>query len=204
MAGSLRFDRKSMAGFSLVECLAALGILSLVVPSALGFLAAFRQQNAAEEAAQEMEANRKIVLDRVTLLVEQAGNNPLGIGLTPIQLNGSTGITVESDTNDGADGPPDGKLDGAFEQVTVEWDPTTRQVYQRSGKGTRQPLATEVSLFRVQGWDAAAQPAAVMENVAWVSVYVRAEKLSPLFGGGRTVGAEGSRRIPVLSRLLGK
>lgn len=184
----------------MIESLIAIAVMSLVLPACFTFFLAFQRQVLETAAVLEAENSAQAILGRLALLIQQAGNNPWGISLTPFHRIHGGSFYIESDANGGAGDLPDGALDGNYEQVLIEWDETTRQVYQRSGHGSRQPLASGVRLLEIQGIDKNGLPTNNDGEVVWVELHIVTE--APLLGpkGQDLQTTEWTGRIPLLSR----
>jgi hypothetical protein len=191
-------------GTSMVESLIAIAIISLVLPSCLAFFFSFQRHILENAAALDAESSAQAIFSRISLLLQQAGNNPWGISLIPIHLLPAGGFYVESDSNGGAGNLPDGSLDGTYERVSIEWDEAGRQVYQRSGNGSRQPLASGVRLLAMQGIDRNGQPTNSDPEIVWVELHIITE--SPLRGpkDKEMQIADWTLRLPLFSRLEGR
>jgi len=184
-----------------MECLLALAVLSLVLPPVMTFLFSFQQQTAVGLDEMEMEGNLRTAVNRVALLVQQAGHNPQHIAMTPIQILSAGRLYLECDVNDGSNGPADGMLGGTYEQVFIEWDEETKQVYQRSGKGSRQPLAADITFFEVKGINGMGEVAASNEDIIWIDIHLKSNRSIQSWVKPVRREIDWSVRIPIFSRL---
>src|SRR5215469_6248790 len=94
----------SESGFSLVEVVVALGVLTLLMGVAVGLLNGFQRNARADEIYAEAERNARFAVSRIDEIVRSAGCNPTSIttvnNATFVSFpngNGGSSIQLKSD-----------------------------------------------------------------------------------------------------------
>ena len=133
---------KGLKGFSIVEALIVVAILSVVLGAIFGIAYKAQVSFDAEKRFTETSQHARIAMDEIVRYVRQAGNDPFpkdGFSYPAVELlNGNSNqIVVRSDItgsypNPGsATGDPDHLLNSPMEDVTIQYVPN-----QNPGRGT--------------------------------------------------------------------
>ena len=112
--------RRSETGFSLVELLASLALLSMVLGGLAGFLMQNSQINRAEQMSADVQSNARNCLSMIVQVLRSAGWDPRNVGFAPVVLDPSPSgtanyIEVLRDLNE------DGDTLDAGEDVLIRW-----------------------------------------------------------------------------------
>ncbi len=152
------------AGFSLLELLLALGLFSVLSGAAIGFLIESQRNYAAELAANEALQNARHALEVLAAGIRQAGNDPRKrsddscdpahhpcIADEPV-VGSDREITLRTDLTGslGDLGDPDCRIGQRFEDITFRFDPATRTLKMRSGRGRFEPIAQDLAEVRFE------------------------------------------------------
>jgi prepilin-type N-terminal cleavage/methylation domain-containing protein len=108
---------RSTAGFSLIEMIISMSLLSLLLTSVFSLVWRIEKGYAHEKRVSEMQQNQRYGLELITKALRNAGNNPEGIALNKIDLDPDgnhqqDSIRIQSDFN-----PPDGDIQDSGEDV---------------------------------------------------------------------------------------
>lgn len=106
-------------GFSLVELLMSMAVLSIIVLMVGQIIQGVQQSYSLQMRAMEAQNNARTAQDMIGRLIRLAGYDPLEIDFNPLDPDPDNNgvydsIRVQSDWN-----PPDGVLDDPFEDVTI-------------------------------------------------------------------------------------
>jgi len=144
---SVRQDR----GFSLVEVLISLTVLSLALTGLYGLLLHNSRLNKSEQMKAEAQGNARNVLSVVVQKLRSSGWDPLGTDLfAGITLDANTGdtiaeITVRSDYHtSGTPDTPDGLADQIDETIVFR-HVNNEIIWDRDGDGNFEVLAVNIS-----------------------------------------------------------
>ncbi len=165
-------------GFSLVELLITSLILLLLSVSVFNSLADSQSVTGYQAQVQAVLENSRTALDTVERYLRQAGNDPLRRGGAGITITGPTEVTVKSDLTGSAGaadpdkGDPDGDFLDAGEDVTIRYDAAARTVELVPASGRPQTIASYISAFSMQFYDAAGAITSSGANVRRVKVTV--------------------------------
>jgi type II secretory pathway pseudopilin PulG len=146
-------------GFGLVELLIAGLIFVMISMSIFEVLANMQRTAANQPEIQGVLENTRIAIDSVQRILLQAGNDPFGIGFAGIVINSATEVRVRSDLTGSAGpamadkGDPDGDLEDSGEDVTIRYNAGSHSIELVSPDGGAQPIAGNISDFRLQFFD---------------------------------------------------
>ncbi len=149
------------AGFSLAEFLITSLILLLLSVSVFNSLADSQSVTGYQAQVQAVLDNSRTALETVERYIRQAGNDPFKRGIAGITIAGPTEITVKSDLTGSAGaadpdkGDPDGDFQDAGEAVTIRYNSSARTVELVPADGRAQTIASYISAFSMQFYDAA-------------------------------------------------
>jgi prepilin-type N-terminal cleavage/methylation domain-containing protein len=132
-------------GFSLVELLVSLALLSMVLGGVAGLLVQNSRINRAEQMSAEVQSTARNCLSMIVQVLRSAGWDPrnvgfAAVGLDPSPTNSNNYIEVLADLNEDGDTNDDG------EDVTIRW--TSERIEWRTTSDTSQPyviLADSIS-----------------------------------------------------------
>ncbi len=173
-------------GFSLVEALLVVAILTIVLGSIFGI--AYKAQVSFDEEKRFTETSQeaRVATDEITRYIRQAGNDPRKflkthnipgvkrVGLQEIRI--STDITGSYNGPGGTTGDPDGKLDSPLEDVTIKFVGRQVQLMDRvASPGNWQILADNIEKFELVFQDSTGGPAATDFDIAAVDVLLVAQ-----------------------------
>ena len=139
------------SGFSMVEALVSLTVLSLAMTGLFSLLVHNSQLNKSEQMKAETQANARNLLSIVVVKLRSAGWDPLGSDLFDgLTLDTNTGddiaeITVRADYHTaGTPGTPDGLAD-QIDEVIVFRHTNDMMLWDRDDDGTFEVLAVNIS-----------------------------------------------------------
>ena len=152
--------RRRDCGFSLIEMVITLAILAIVLGVVGQTVFRVQQSYLRTRTAVEGQNNARSALDLITRLVRQAGNNPRNnatvVPLTVMAAGGRVDqIRIRSDWN-----PPNGLLNGAYEDVQFSLNPANGQLMiQDFGLGVaRAPFVENINGFEILCFDGNSNP----------------------------------------------
>ena len=107
-------------GFTLVELVVSLGLLSMVLGGVAGLMVQSSQINRAEQMSAEVQSNARNCLSMIVQTLRSAGWDPRNVGfasvvLDPSPSNTNNYIEVLADLNEDAD------TSDTLEDVTIRW-----------------------------------------------------------------------------------
>ncbi len=126
-------------GFTLVELLVSLALLSMVLGGTAAMMVQNSQINRAEQMSAEVQSNARNCLSMIVQVLRTAGWDPrnagfAAVGLDPSPTNSTNYIEVFADLNE------DGDTNDANEDVTIRW--ATDKIEWRTTSDTTQPYVT--------------------------------------------------------------
>jgi len=126
-------------GFTLVEVLVSLTLLSMVLGGIAALMVQNSQINRAEQMSAEVQSNARNCLTMIVQVLRTAGWDPknagfAAVGLDPSPTNSTNYIEVFADLNE------DGDTNDANEDVTIRW--ATDTIEWRTTSDTTQPYVT--------------------------------------------------------------
>jgi len=134
----VRRGRKE-GGFTLVEMLVSLTLLSMVFGGIAALMIQNSQINRTEQMSAEVQSNARNCLSMIVQVLRTAGWDPknagfAAVGLDPSPTNSTNYIEVFADLNE------DGDTNDANEDVTIRW--ATDKIEWRTTSDTTQPYVT--------------------------------------------------------------
>ncbi len=134
----MRRGRKE-GGFTLVEMLVSLTLLSMVFGGIAALMIQNSQINRTEQISAEVQSNARNCLSMIVQVLRTAGWDPknagfAAVGLDPSPTNSTNYIEVFADLNE------DGDTNDANEDVTIRW--ATDKIEWRTTSDTTQPYVT--------------------------------------------------------------
>jgi len=134
----VRRGRKE-GGFTLVEMLVSLTLLSMVFGGIAALMIQNSQINRTEQISAEVQSNARNCLSMIVQVLRTAGWDPknagfAAVGLDPSPTNSTNYIEVFADLNE------DGDTNDANEDVTIRW--ATDKIEWRTTSDTTQPYVT--------------------------------------------------------------
>jgi len=132
-------EARNEAGFTLVELLVSLALLSMVLGGVAGLLIQNSQVNRAEQMSAEVQSTARSCLSMIVQVLRTAGWDPRNAGfaavaLDPSPTNSTNYIEVFADLNE------DGDTNDANEDVTIRG--ATDKIEWRTTSDTTQPYVT--------------------------------------------------------------
>ncbi len=172
------------AGFSLVEFLLASLILLLVSMGVFGVMASVQRSSSYQTEVQAVLDNTRIAMDTVSHILEQAGNDPKGSGFPGVTITSATQVRVRSDLTGSAGansdkGDPDGDTLDSGEDLTIQYNSSTRSIELLPGGGGAQAIATNIAAFSMRYFDATGAPTSVGADVRKVTVTLTGASILP-------------------------
>jgi len=172
--------QKQQRGFSLLELMISVTILTLVSGSVLLFMKNQQSYRAEQTYATAVE-NARIAIDTICRYLRQAGNNPQAATFIPLSYSSNT-LTIRSDLTGSkasgnpldSSGDPDKQLTAAFEQITVKYESDTHRILLDVGYG-EDTLADNISGLAFQFLDSTGTATADMAQVSEVTVTMKAD-----------------------------
>jgi type II secretory pathway pseudopilin PulG len=134
---------RGTAGFTLLEALISVSILSLAIAGAFGLLVQNSKINKAEQLNAEVQANARSALSSVVKALRRAGWDPMGSGIDSVALDPDPSDDV-SQIEIFADLDEDATTLGPGEQVLIRHD-GDRIEWRRSAGGEFRLLAPNIS-----------------------------------------------------------
>ncbi|RPI27032.1 MAG: type II secretion system protein [Acidobacteria bacterium] len=115
-------------GFSLVEALIVVAVISIVLGSIFGIAYQAQMSFDAEKRFTETSQHARIAMDEITRYIRQAGNNPnpKTFNLQAVQYHGPSSIELWTDitgSHDGVTGDPDRSTNSPLEHVMISYLP---------------------------------------------------------------------------------
>jgi type II secretory pathway pseudopilin PulG len=177
----IREDGRS--GFALVEFLISASLLLLVASSVFGLLSEIQRKSGYETEVQAVLNSTRLAMHTVGRYLRQAGNDPLGTGLTAISLAEASRVGIRSDLT-GSESPgypdkgdPDGDTLDSGEEVIIRYNSATRSLEIVPGGGSAQIIAGYISSLSFAYYDAEGRPAATGGTVQKVRVTISGTSL---------------------------
>ncbi len=203
-AGPGAFHRET--GFSLVEFLVATFVLLTISAGTFGILADVQRAASFQTEVQEVLDNARVALDATERYIRGAANDPRCTGFSGIAITGATEVQLRSDVTGSAGagnpdkGDPDGDVQDAGEDVVIRYNSSSRSLEVVSGGGPAQPVASSISAFAMQYFDADGTPTSSGSQARRVRVSVSAVSTLPDPRTGQAFGISLSRDMNIRSR----
>jgi prepilin-type N-terminal cleavage/methylation domain-containing protein len=172
--------RRSEGGFTLLELLVSLALLSMVLGGVAGLLIQNSKINRAEQMSAEIQSNARSCLSMIVQTLRTAGWDPRNAGFAAVVLDPSPSNTnnyleVLADLNE------DGDTTDAGEDVTIRW--TSNRIEWRQSSDTTQPFVILAdSISNDSDGDGTAETMFVadsMSNPARITVRITAQSPVP-------------------------
>jgi prepilin-type N-terminal cleavage/methylation domain-containing protein len=160
-------------GFSLVEFLIASVILLIVSVSVFGVLTNVQRSSSYQTEVQAVLDNTRIAMETVTRILRQAGNDPKNLGIQGITIASASQVQIRADLTGSAGGDtgdPDGDTADSGENVTINYNAGARSIELTPNGGSTQTIATDISAFSMQYFDAAGAATNVGADVRRIRV----------------------------------
>jgi type II secretory pathway pseudopilin PulG len=177
--------RATQPGFTQVEFLISAGIMLILSASLFGLLSDTQHAAVYQNEIQSVIENTTTALDTIERYIQEAGNDPLNIGLSKITVLSSTAVRIQSDLTGSAGpgdpdkGDPDGDVNDSGEDVTIRYNDATRSLEVVSGGGGTQILAGSISGFNLQYFDSNGNATIAGNEVRKISISVSGTSLMP-------------------------
>lgn len=168
------------AGFSLIELLVTIAVLSVVSGAAISMM--YQSQFVYTEQSQmaATSQNLRSALDQVVRVIRQAGSDPLEtiavpaiavLGTGHVQVSSDLTGSIASSTGNSLEsvGDPDGTLSSLGEIVTFRFDSDNEQLFMDMGYGEG-VLAENISEFNLTFFDDAGNSTSVDQDIAFVRI----------------------------------
>jgi Tfp pilus assembly protein PilW len=152
------------SGFTITEFLISALLLLVVSAPVFGLMAETQQAAGYQVEVQAVLNNSRIAMQTLERHIRQAGNDPLGCGLTGIWAISPTEVRIRSDLTGSAGpgnpdkGDPDGDIDDSGENLTLRFNEATRRLDVVSSGGTAQIVADYITGLSMQCFDADGNP----------------------------------------------
>jgi Tfp pilus assembly protein PilW len=162
-------------GFSLVEFVISSAILLVICASVFSTLAETERAASYQSEVQSVLENTRLALETVERFIRQAGNDPIGTGLTGLTIVSSSEIRLRSDLTGSAGGDkgdPDGDTSDSGEDVTIRYDAGARSLELVPHPGSAQAVANYISAFSMQYYDVAGAPAKAGGEVQRIEIEI--------------------------------
>jgi prepilin-type N-terminal cleavage/methylation domain-containing protein len=196
---------QSQSGFTLTEFLIAATVFLVISSSIFSML--FELQNAGSYQAevQSVLGNTHNAMLTVERYIRQAGNDPLGIGVTGITIVSAEEIQVRSDITGSAGpanpdkGDPDGDVEDSGESVVIRYNSRTRSLEIVPEGGTAQIVAGFITGLAFQFYDANGNLTSTSRDVRRVGITMSAAGLQPDQRTGKVFGMQIKSEIEIIA-----
>ena len=174
----------SETGFTITEFLFSAAILLFISAAVFGMLAEIQRAASYQTEVQSVLNNVRVAMQTLERQIRQAGNDPLGSGLTGISIISSTEVRIQSDLTGSAGagspdkGDPDGDIDDSGENVIIRYNPTSHTLEIVSG-GSAQIIANYISGLSLQYFDESGTVATSGSDVRSIKVTLSGSSLLP-------------------------
>jgi prepilin-type N-terminal cleavage/methylation domain-containing protein len=183
-------------GFTMVECLVSSAIFLLVAAGVFGVLTQVQRTVSYQVEIQGVLESTRLAMDTVERILQQAGNDPHGVGFAGITITNSTEVRVRSDLTGSAGpgspdkGDPDGDTDDAYEDITIRFDAAGQSIDLVYGAGAAQPIASNISAFAMQYFDRNGIATSTGKNVSRIRLSITGVSSFPDPQTGRAFSME--------------
>jgi prepilin-type N-terminal cleavage/methylation domain-containing protein len=173
------------SGFTLPEFLISSLILLLLSSAVFGMLSDVQRAAASQAEVQSVLENSQVALQTVVRYVRQAANDPVGSGLAGIGITSENEIHIRSDLTGSLGsanpdkGDPDGDLNDSGENVTIRYNKSAKTLEVVLDGGTAQIIASNISDFSLQYYDAEGNTTTVGSQVRKIRVSIFATSQVP-------------------------
>jgi len=135
------FAGRSNAGFTLIEALMVIAIISIAFSTIYSTFTNFGRSCTAENVKAGIQQNARVGIEFMVSDIRLAGLDPLGTADAKIEGIGTNWIRFTSDANF------DGDVDDPLEDLTYNWDSASEQLEQTNHIGTA-PILDNVTNLR--------------------------------------------------------
>jgi type II secretory pathway component PulJ len=152
--------RNGQEGFTLTEFLITASIMLAVTVFVFSLLAEIQRTASYQAEVQSVLNNTSIAMQTVERCIRQAGNDPLGSGLSGISIVSATELNVRSDLTGSAGavdpdkGDPDGDIEDSGENITIRYNANSRSLELVPKGGPPQIVAGYISEISFRYYDA--------------------------------------------------
>lgn len=174
--------RNGQTGFTLTEFLLASLILLVVASAVFKLLSEIQRVVSYQAEVQSVLNNTRIAMQTVERYIRQAGNDPLGSGLSGITIVSATEVQIRSDRTGslGANkGDPDGDIDDSGENVTVRYNKKSRSLEVIPRGGPAQIVANHISDLSMTYYNAEGNPTTAGNEVRRIAITISGSTLQP-------------------------
>ncbi len=137
-------DWRSAGGFSIIELLVAMAVLSIIVAGAVNVFTTFSRLATSQDVAAGVQQSVRIAIDFMVGDIQMAGLDPVNTTSAGIEVATATNIRVTSDRN--LDGGID---DFDYERITYVYDSANNQLdrilYEGTGSQNNQSVIGNVT-----------------------------------------------------------
>jgi type II secretory pathway pseudopilin PulG len=171
------------SGFGLVEFLISAAVMLLTAGIAFSVLTDIQRTVSYQTEVQSVLNNTRIAVQTVGRYVRQAGNDPLGSGVSGISIASPSELQVRSDLTGSCgagnpdNGDPDGDTNDSYENVTIRYNGVTMSLEIVPAGGPAQIVSGYISGLTFRCYDAAGQPAAAGKDVRKINVTISGASL---------------------------
>ena len=189
-------DSNSQSGFTLTEFLIAASILLVVSSAIFSMLTEIQHAGSYQSEVQSVLNNTRIAMQTVERYIRQAGNDPLGSGVTGITIVSAQEIQIRSDVTGSAGpgnpdkGDPDGDIGDSGESIAIRFNNRTRSLEIVPESGAAQIVAGSISGLSFQYYDADGHRTAASSEVRKVGISISGTSLQPDPRTGKVFGVQ--------------
>ncbi len=163
------------AGFTIIELLISIAIISVVIGSLFSFSIAQRKYFALQEEISELTQNTRAAMDMIMGELAMAGYSPSGAAFSGI-LYSTSQLQIYADLNG------DGAVTDTNENIIYTYDTNSRRIVRNTGGGN-QPLAEDIQSFIFEYLDDQGNPTTVTTKIRQIRLTItgRTGKPDPLY-----------------------
>ncbi len=141
-----------MAGFSLVELLVVIAMISVMLAALVGLFTNLSKSYTTEEVRANAQQDLRATMDLMVRDIRMAGLNPPASGNFNFGIEDATPIKVLFTMDSEAGGSFNGAFDpNSYERITYEFN--NNQLWQTQDAGTPQPVIDNVTALTFTYWD---------------------------------------------------
>src|SRR5262245_57663476 len=193
------------AGFSIVEFLISTVILLGICASVFTMMGDTQRTSSYQTEVQATLENTRIAMDTVERYIRQAGNDPKTIGFAGVTVTSTTQIRFRSDLTGSAvgnsdKGDPDGDTNDAGEDVTIQYNASSRSIEVVPNGGSAQPIANYISAFTMECYDSAGAITTTGSNVKKIRVSITGSTTLPDPKTGQTFSLQVASDVQLATR----
>jgi hypothetical protein len=143
-------------GFALAEFLISAVIILSLSAGIFTMLTDVQSTSGYQTEVLNVMENTRLAMSTLERLILQAGSNPSGITFSPVTITSSTKVQLRADLTGSVgstQGDPDGDVFDADEDVTIQYNSTTRAIELVDKDGNARTLARYISAFSLRYFD---------------------------------------------------